>query len=48
MRPMAVYIFLSLFCGYGGEGVKPTLWDIAGGLVALVGMAIIIFGPKNV
>jgi small multidrug resistance family-3 protein len=43
-----VYIFVAILWLWVVEGVKPTLWDIGGGLVALVGMAIIIFAPKNV
>jgi len=28
------------------DGVRPTPWDLAGALVALVGMGIIIFQPR--
>jgi small multidrug resistance family-3 protein len=30
------------------DGFRPTTWDIVGALVALLGMAIIMFAPKNV
>ena len=42
-----VYIFVALLWLWVIDGVKPTMWDLVGGLVALVGMAIIIFAPKN-
>jgi small multidrug resistance family-3 protein len=42
-----VYIFVALLWLWVVDGVKPTMWDLIGGLVALVGMAIIIFSPKN-
>jgi small multidrug resistance family-3 protein len=42
-----VYIFVALLWLWVVDGVKPTMWDLVGGLVALVGMAIIIFAPKN-
>jgi len=29
------------------DGVKLTMWDVVGGAVALLGMAIIIFAPKS-
>jgi len=32
----------------GVDGVKPTNWDVVGGTDVLVGMAIIMFAPKNV
>ena len=42
-----VYIFVAILWLWLVDGVKPTSWDIVGALVALVGMAIIIFSPKN-
>lgn len=42
-----VYIFVAILWLWAVDGVKPTMWDIIGGLVALMGMAIIMFGPKN-
>lgn len=43
-----VYIFIALLWLWVVDGVKPTMWDSVGGLVALLGMAIIMFAPKNV
>ena len=42
-----VYIFVALLWLWVVDGVKPTMWDLGGGSVALVGMAIIMFAPKN-
>ena len=42
-----VYIFMAILWLWLVEGVKPTTWDIVGALVALIGMAIIIFSPKS-
>ena len=42
-----VYICVALLWLWVVDGVKPTMWDLVGGLVALVGMAIIMFSPKN-
>lgn len=42
-----VYIFVAILWLWLVDGVKPTTWDIVGALVALTGMAIIIFSPKN-
>jgi small multidrug resistance family-3 protein len=42
-----VYIFVAVLWLWSVEGVRPTAWDITGSLVALAGMAIIMFGPKH-
>ena len=42
-----VYIFVALLWLWVVDGVKPTMWDTIGGFVALLGMAIIMFAPKN-
>ncbi len=42
-----VYIFVAILWLWGVDGVKPTMWDVLGGSIALVGMAIIMFAPKN-
>ena len=42
-----VYIFVALLWLWVVDGVKPTMWDAIGGCVALLGMAIIMFAPKN-
>jgi len=43
-----VYVFVAILWLWGVDGIKPTTWDIVGGTVALIGMAIIMFAPKNV
>ena len=42
-----VYIFVAILWLWAIDGVRPTVWDIAGALVSLMGMAIITFAPKN-
>ncbi|HRO60997.1 MAG TPA: YnfA family protein [Burkholderiaceae bacterium] len=41
-----VYIGVALLWLWGVDGVRPTLWDLAGAAVALAGMAIIMFQPR--
>lgn len=41
-----VYIFVAILWLWGVDGIKPTVWDITGGVVALFGMAIIMFAPR--
>jgi small multidrug resistance family-3 protein len=43
-----VYIFVALFWLWAIDGIRPTGWDVAGALMALAGMAIIMFGPRHV
>ncbi|MFT5420721.1 MAG: small multidrug resistance family-3 protein [Candidatus Endobugula sp.] len=42
-----VYIFAAVLWLWAIDGIKPTTWDIAGALVALLGMAIIMFAPRS-
>lgn len=42
-----VYIFVAVLWLWGVDGIKPTVWDIVGASVALIGMAIIMFAPRN-
>ncbi len=42
-----VYIFVAILWLWSVDGIKPTVWDIVGSLVALTGMAIIMFAPRN-
>ena len=42
-----VYIGVAVLWLWVVEGIKPTTWDIVGVLVALAGMAIIMFAPRN-
>ena len=41
-----IFIVLSLFWGWGVDKKKPDLFDWLGGLVALIGAAIIIWVPR--
>ena len=43
-----VYIFTAILWLWSVDGIKPTVWDLVGSSVALIGMAIIMFAPKNV
>lgn len=42
-----VYIFVAILWLWAVDGVRPTVWDMAGASIAMTGMAIIIFAPKN-
>lgn len=42
-----VYISVAILWLWAVDGVKPTAWDLAGAAVALAGMAIIMFAPRN-
>ena len=41
-----VYIAVAIGWLWVVEGIRPSLWDVIGTLVALTGMAIIMFAPK--
>lgn len=41
-----VYVGVALLWLWLVDGIKPTLWDLLGVAVALVGMAIIMFAPR--
>ncbi len=41
-----VYLIASLIWLWAVEGTRPDRWDLIGGAVALVGAAIILFGPR--
>lgn len=43
-----VYIFVAILWLWAVDGVRPTAWDLVGAFVALIGMLIIMFAPKNV
>lgn len=43
-----VYIFVAIFWLWLVDGIKPTMWDIVGSSVAVLGMAIIMFAPRTV
>ncbi len=42
-----VYIFVAILWLWIVDGIRPTLWDIVGVSVALLGMAIIMFAPRH-
>jgi small multidrug resistance family-3 protein len=42
-----VYIFVAIFWLWAVDGIKPTQWDLVGAGVALLGMAIIMFSPRD-
>ncbi|MGO2279756.1 YnfA family protein [Vibrio casei] len=42
-----VYIFVAILWLWVVDGIRPTLWDVVGVSVALVGMTIIMFAPRS-
>ena len=42
-----VYIFTAKLWLWAIDGIRPTSWDIVGAVVALLGMAIIMFAPRS-
>lgn len=42
-----VYIFMAILWLWAVDGIRPTVWDIVGSVIALVGMAIIMFAPRS-
>lgn len=42
----SVYITASLVWLWAVEGAKPDRWDVVGTSIALVGAALIVFGPR--
>lgn len=42
-----VYIAVALLWLWQVDGITPTRWDVIGGAVALLGMAIIMFAPRS-
>lgn len=42
-----VYVFTALGWLWLVDGIRPTSWDLIGGLVALAGMAIIMSAPRQ-
>ena len=41
------FVALSLAWGWWVDGVRPDHWDLLGGLVALVGVGIIMYAPRD-
>ena len=42
-----VYVVMAILWLWTVDGIRPTSWDILGSLVALCGMAIIMFAPRS-
>jgi len=42
-----VYIFVAILWLWFVDGIHPTAWDIVGVMVSMLGMAIIMFAPRN-
>ena len=42
-----VYIFVAILWLWFVDGIRPSVWDAVGSLVALLGMAIIMFAPRS-
>lgn len=42
-----VYICMAIVWLWSVEGIRPTFWDLLGSSVALLGMAIIMFAPRQ-
>jgi len=42
-----VYIFVAILWLWVVDGIRPSVWDVVGSLVALIGMSIIMFAPRN-
>ena len=42
-----VYVSVALLWLWLVDGIAPTRWDLLGGAVTLVGMAIILFAPRS-
>jgi len=42
-----VYIVVAIFWLWAVDGIRPTVWDLVGSSVALLGMSIIMFAPTK-
>ncbi len=42
-----VYVATAILWLWTVNGIRPTLWDLVGAAVALIGMAIIMFAPRS-
>jgi small multidrug resistance family-3 protein len=42
-----VYVFVALLWLWLVEDIRPTAWDMAGAFIALLGMGIIMFAPRQ-
>ena len=42
-----LFVVLSLLWGWWQEGQRPDVWDVAGGLICLIGVAVIMYAPRG-
>lgn len=42
-----VFIVMAILWGWKVDGIVPDKYDLLGGLVALIGMSIIMYAPRN-
>lgn len=42
-----VYIGVAIFWLWLVEGIRPSVWDLSGAAIAMLGMAIIMFAPRQ-
>jgi len=42
-----IFIVLAILWGWKIDGITPDKFDLIGGVIALLGMAIIMFAPRN-
>lgn len=42
-----IYIATAIFWLWAVDGIWPTVWDLAGSAVTLIGMSIIMFAPRT-
>lgn len=42
-----VYIVMAILWLWAVDGIRPTMWDVVGSGIALVGMAIIMLAPRS-
>lgn len=42
-----IFVVLSLLWGWWIDGVRPDRWDMIGGLIALVGVGVIMYAPRS-
>lgn len=43
-----VYIGVAIFWLWLVEGIRPSVWDLSGAAIAMLGMAMIMFAPRQV
>lgn len=43
-----VYISVAIFWLWLVEGIRPSVWDLSGAAIAMLGMAMIMFAPRNI